>query len=158
TRMRIVGTGLAPMTAALGRGAVITIAGLQRLNSQTREQAWFIRLPPGEDRQTAVDAFRSLYPGKVRKDISSFEFEKVGDYGLRLEQIGSVPLLFAVIMMLMAAAVLAHVLTVATRARRRDLAVLRAVGFTRGQILRTVAWQSTIYAAGALAIGVPLGV
>jgi ABC-type lipoprotein release transport system permease subunit len=57
----------------------------------------------------------------------------------------------------MAAAVLAHVLTVAARARRGDLAVLRALGFSRGQILRTITWQSTIYAVGALAIGVPVG-
>ena len=28
----------------------------------------------------------------------------------------------------------------------------------RGQTLRTVAWQSTIYSVGSLAIGIPLGV
>jgi hypothetical protein len=123
TRMRIVGTGIAPMTTALGRGAVITLAGVQRLNSQAREQAWFVRLPPGADKQAAVDAFASLFPGEVRKDISSVEFEQVGDSGLSLEQIGSVPLLFAVIMMLMAAAVLARAHRHAPRPR---LAVLRA--------------------------------
>ena len=77
---------------------------------------------------------------------------------LNLEQIGSVPALFAVIMGLMAAAVLAHVLAVAARARRRDLAILRALGFSRGQTVRTIAWQSTIYAVGALVIGIPVGV
>jgi predicted lysophospholipase L1 biosynthesis ABC-type transport system permease subunit len=35
---------------------------------------------------------------------------------------------------------------------------LRALGFSRGQTLRTVAWQSTIYAVGALAIGAPVGI
>ena len=158
TRMQIVGTGLAPMTTALGHGAVITLSGLQRLNSSAREQAWFIRLPPGADKQIAVDTFAALFPGEVRKDISSFEFEEVGDYGLNLQQIGSVPMLFAVIMALVAAAVLVHVLTVAARARRRDLAVLRVLGFSRGQVLRTIAWQSMIYAAGALAVGIPAGV
>ncbi len=33
-----------------------------------------------------------------------------------------------------------------------------ALGFSRGQILRTITWQSTIYASGALAVGVPVGV
>jgi hypothetical protein len=157
TTMRIVGTGLAPMTTALGRGAVITIAGLQRLNSHATEQAWFVRAAPGADRADVVDAFRSAFPGAPRTSIAPFEFEDSTDPGLNLEQIGSVPLLFAVIMAVMAAAVLAHVLTVAARARRGDLAVLRALGFSRGQILRTITWQSTIYAVGALAIGVPVG-
>ena len=58
----------------------------------------------------------------------------------------------------MAAAVLAHVLAVAARARRRDIAILRALGFSRSQTLRTIAWQSTIYAVGALLIGIPVGV
>jgi ABC-type lipoprotein release transport system permease subunit len=156
--MRIVGTGLAPMTTALGRGAVVTIAGLQRLNSHATEQAWFVRAASPTDRAHVVDAFRRAFPGTPRTSIVPFEFEDSTDPGLNLEQIGSVPLLFAVIMAVMAAAVLAHVLTVAARARRRDLAVLRALGFSRGQILRTITWQSTIYAAGALAIGVPVGV
>ncbi len=34
----------------------------------------------------------------------------------------------------------------------------RTLGFSRGQTLRTIAWQSTIYAVGALVIGSPLGV
>jgi putative ABC transport system permease protein len=158
TTMRIVGTGLAPMTIALGRGAVITNAGLQRLNSQATEQAWFVRVAPDTDHADVVDAFRSAFPGALRADITPFEFRDSTDPGLNLEQIGSVPLLFAAIMAVMAAAVLAHVLTVAAGARRGDLAVLRALGFSRGQILRTITWQSTIYASGALAIGVPVGV
>jgi ABC-type lipoprotein release transport system permease subunit len=146
------------MTTALGRGAVITIAGLQRLNSDATEQAWFVRAAPGADRAKVVDAFRSAFPGTPRTAITPFESEDTTDFGLNLDQIGSVPLLFAVIMALMAAAVLAHVLTVASRARRRDIAVLRALGFSRRQVRRTIAWQSTIYAAGALAVGIPAGV
>jgi ABC-type lipoprotein release transport system permease subunit len=156
--MRIVGIGLAPMTTTLGRGAVITLAGLQRLNSQATEQAWFVRTAPDANRSEVVDAFRSAFPGTLRSSIVPFGSEETIDFGLNLEQIGSVPLLFAVIMGVMAGAVLVHVLTVATRARRRDLAVLRALGFSRGQILRTLTWQSAIYAVGALLIAVPVGV
>jgi ABC-type lipoprotein release transport system permease subunit len=94
----------------------------------------------------------------MRSSIESFGIERFELSALNLEQIRSVPVLFAVIMGLMAAAVLAHVLAVASRARRRDIAVLRALGFSRGQTLRTVAWQSTIYAVGSLVIGIPAGV
>lgn len=158
TRMRIVGTGLAPMTESLGRGAVVTLEGLRRLSPDATEQAWFVRVPPGSDRAAVVSAYRSGFPRSMRKSIESFGMERFELSALNLEQIRSVPVLFAVIMGSMAAAVLAHVLAVASRARRRDIAVLRALGFSRGQTLRTVAWQSTIYSVGSLAIGIPVGV
>jgi ABC-type lipoprotein release transport system permease subunit len=157
TRMRIVGTGLAPMTESLGRGAVVTLEGLRRLSPDATEQAWFVRVPPGSDRAAVVDAYCAGFPRSMRASIESFGIERFELSALNLEQIKSVPVLFAIIMGLMAAAVLAHVLAVASRARRRDMAVLRALGFSRGQTLRTVAWQSTIYSAGALAVGCPLG-
>jgi hypothetical protein len=156
--MRIVGTGLAPVTTALGRGAVITLAGLQRLNSGVQEQAWFVRLAPGAEPAEAVDAFRRAFPGIAPRTIVPLELEDSTDPGLNLEQIGSVPPLFAGIMAVMSAAVLAHVLTVAARTRRRELAVLRVLGFSGAQVRRTITWQSTVYALGALAVGIPAGI
>jgi ABC-type lipoprotein release transport system permease subunit len=51
-----------------------------------------------------------------------------------------------------------HVLISSVRRRRHDLAILRTLGFKRGQVMWTVAWQSATLAAVALAIGVPAGV
>jgi hypothetical protein len=157
-RMRIVGTGITPMAVELGHGAVITLDGLRVLNPQAREQAWFVRVGPETERNTAVAAFRSAFPGSLREDIVAAEFEGLSSMALNLDQIGSVPRLFALIMALMAVLVLAHVLAVAARVRRHDLALLRALGFTRGQSRRTVGWQSLTYAVGAVAVGIPLGV
>jgi hypothetical protein len=42
--------------------------------------------------------------------------------------------------------------------RRRDLAVLKAIGFTRGQVVATVAWQASLAAILGIAAGVPLGI
>jgi putative ABC transport system permease protein len=156
--MRIVGVGLAPMTESLGRGAVVTLEGLRRLSPDATEQAWFVRLPPGTDRASVLNTYRGAFPPDLRASIERFGFERVEIYGLNVKQIESVPVLFAAIMGLMGVAVLAHVLAVAARASRRDIAILRALGFSRGQTLRTVAWQSTIYAVGALAIGIPVGI
>jgi ABC-type lipoprotein release transport system permease subunit len=50
-----------------------------------------------------------------------------------------------------------HALTAVTRHRRRDLAILKTIGFTRRQLSRTVAWQSTVIVLVAIAVGVPLG-
>jgi predicted lysophospholipase L1 biosynthesis ABC-type transport system permease subunit len=44
------------------------------------------------------------------------------------------------------------------RRRRRDLAVLKTLGFVRGQVSAAVAWQATTVALVALAVGLPLGV
>jgi putative ABC transport system permease protein len=158
TRMTVVGTGLTPMTEAIGRGAVVTIEGLRRLSPGATEQAWFVRLDRPSDRDGVVDAFRAAFPAAMRAAVAPFEYETVASPSLNLDQIGSVPMLFAAIMGVMAAAVLTHVLVVAGRARRRDLAILRALGFSRGQTLRTVMCESMVYAVGALAVGLPTGV
>ena len=44
------------------------------------------------------------------------------------------------------------------RRRRRDLAVLRTLGFTRRQLGACIAWQATATTAVALVVGLPLGV
>lgn len=41
---------------------------------------------------------------------------------------------------------------------RRDLAILRTIGFTRAQTRRTVTWQAATLGGTALVIGVPLGI
>jgi ABC-type antimicrobial peptide transport system permease subunit len=44
------------------------------------------------------------------------------------------------------------------RRRRRDLAILKTLGFRRRQIAAAVAWQATSFILVALAAGLPLGV
>jgi ABC-type lipoprotein release transport system permease subunit len=56
-----------------------------------------------------------------------------------------------------AAAALAHALVTSVRRRRRELAILKTLGFTRGQVVATVAWQATTVAATGLLVGLPLG-
>jgi ABC-type antimicrobial peptide transport system permease subunit len=53
---------------------------------------------------------------------------------------------------------LALALTAAVRRRRRDLALLKALGFTRRQVSATIAWQATTTIAVGLVVGVPLGI
>jgi hypothetical protein len=57
-------------------------------------------------------------------------------------------------------AVLALGLTLiaSVRRRRRDLALLKALGFTQRQLAATVAWQSTVAAVIGLIIGIPVGI
>jgi putative ABC transport system permease protein len=52
----------------------------------------------------------------------------------------------------------AHLLFTAVRRRHRDLAVLRALGFTGRRVRATVSWMAVTVAVAALAFGVPLGI
>jgi ABC-type lipoprotein release transport system permease subunit len=63
-------------------------------------------------------------------------------------------------MALGAGAVIALGLTLlaSVRRRRRDLAVLKTLGFTRRQLAAAVAWQSTVATAIGTFAGVPLGI
>ena len=53
---------------------------------------------------------------------------------------------------------LATGIEVATRARRRELAVFRALGGTSRQVASSVRWHALTVASLAVAVGVPLGV
>ena len=55
-------------------------------------------------------------------------------------------------------ATLAHLLVTSIRRRRRDLAVLKTLGFSSGQVRTTVAWQATTLGFVAAVIGIPLGI
>jgi hypothetical protein len=49
-------------------------------------------------------------------------------------------------------------LVASVRRRRRDFALLKTLGFTRRQLARAVAWQSSVIALIGLLIGIPAGI
>jgi FtsX-like permease family len=73
-------------------------------------------------------------------------------------QMGGQPLSLA--LGVTAAAMLSLALTVlsSVRRRRRELALLKALGMTRRQLREIVAWQTTLTLVVAVVIGVPLGI
>jgi predicted lysophospholipase L1 biosynthesis ABC-type transport system permease subunit len=73
-------------------------------------------------------------------------------------RVQNMPLVLGVILAVLGAATLTHTLVTAIGRRRRELAVLKTVGFVRRQVTGTVAWQATTMVAIALLVGLPLGV
>ncbi len=73
-------------------------------------------------------------------------------------RIKTTPLALAGVLALLAVATVAHLLVTSVRRRRRDLAVLKTLGFVRRQVSAAVAWQATIVVVIALLIGLPVGV
>jgi len=72
-------------------------------------------------------------------------------------QVRTVPWLLAGLLAALAAATLGHGLLTTVRRRRRDLAILKTLGFVRRQVGSAVAWQASTFAVLAL-IGIPIGI
>ena len=68
------------------------------------------------------------------------------------------PIVLAGLLALLALLTVAHALVTGVRRRRRDLALLKTLGFTRGQVSGAVAWQASTIGVIALVVGIPLGV
>jgi ABC-type antimicrobial peptide transport system permease subunit len=74
-----------------------------------------------------------------------------------LGDVDALPPLLAVFLAVLAVGAVAHAVVMSIRRRRRELAVLRALGFTRRQAAGTVSWQATALVVVGLVGGVPLG-
>ena len=76
----------------------------------------------------------------------------------QLQQVQAIPWFLAGFLALLGIAAVGHALATAVRRRRRDLAVLRAVGMTRPQSRGVVVAQATTLALIGIAVGIPLGI
>lgn len=72
--------------------------------------------------------------------------------------IGSTPIFLAAGLALGAVLALGLTLASSVRRRRRDLALLKTLGFTHRQLASAVAWQATTTALIGVVVGLPLGV
>jgi putative ABC transport system permease protein len=76
---------------------------------------------------------------------------------VNIGRVRRVPLVLALIVSAMALLTCLHALIVSVRSRRRDLAVLRAIGGNRRFVTQVVHWQATVLALVPLVVGIPLG-
>jgi MacB-like periplasmic core domain/FtsX-like permease family len=72
--------------------------------------------------------------------------------------IGSTPVILAIGLALGSVVALTLTLIASVRSRRRDLALLKTLGFTPRQLASVIAWQSTVTAVIGIILGVPLGI
>jgi ABC-type lipoprotein release transport system permease subunit len=136
-----------------GNGGVVHPDELRRLAPDPSLEdpgTFLVRFAPGVDRERAVAG--------LRQDLKGFMFLPRPHAEVRnLQRVGGLPTLLAGLVALLALAMMTHTLVTSVRRRRRDLAVLKTLGFVRGQVVATIAWQATTFAMVALAIGLPLG-
>ena len=165
TTMRIVGRMIVPsiadlFTNGLGEGAWVPVRYFQRLKAKLAGrpneppffyQLYAVRYAPG------VPPARAL--ARLRRDFGATVLRQVpGENIVNLQSVGRFPLVLAALAACLGAIALSNTMTVFVRRRRRDLAILKALGFSKRQNAATVAWQATSFMLAALALGLPLGV
>lgn len=156
--MTVVGEILPPaggayqLVGALGEGAGMTFSQLRRLAFIDVPNLITVRLAPGTDvtgllRRVAAVAAPNL---EIERPESGNGLED-------LERAKQLPLALAGTLALAAAAAVGHALIASVRRRRRDLAILKTVGFVRSQTFVSVASQATTFATIAVLFGIPAG-
>lgn len=68
------------------------------------------------------------------------------------------PLIVGLMLALFGVATLLHLLVVSVSRRRHEIGLLKALGFTNGQVGAAVSWQATTIALVGVVIGIPLGI
>jgi FtsX-like permease family len=150
-RMRVVGRGVLPEGEWIkfGEGAALTFEAFKRVVPDAILFFVHLRARAGAPRDASLAAFERHFdwPGPSRPS-------SIGDFG----GVQGLPGLAALLVAAAAAGALAHALVTSVRHRRRELAILKTLGFVRGQVLAAVVWQSTIIVAIALLVGLPVGI
>ena len=185
TRLRIVGTATFPAVGSssfiadhtsMGTGALLPTGieppALQRalLNSDANlngPELVFVRLRSGvsaaagrADMQRITNAANKVFaadPAAAGNSVSVQGVQRPAQI-VNYRSIGSTPVVLAAGLAVGAIIALALTLAASVRHRRRDLALLKALGFTPRQLTAVVAWQSTVTAIVGIIIGVPLGI
>jgi hypothetical protein len=134
----------------LGSGAVMTMAGAVAVSRSPMPRNVFLVSLREPGNPAAMSSLQQQFPGTVLPAVPPPEVRD-------LSGVSGLPLILAFVLMLLACGIIAHTLLTSVRRRRRDLAILKTVGFVTRQVRATVAWQATALACAGLIIGVPLG-
>jgi hypothetical protein len=172
-RLRIVGTATMPTLGdvgaehlEMGQGAVFSSALIPAdlknpFDDQlTGPEGFFIQFRPGVNTQAAL---RGLF--RISKPLSNTQNFGVYPTGVQrpaeivdYRSMGTTPAILGASLGVGAVVALGLTLLASVRRRRRDLALLKTLGFTRRQLGLTVACQSTAAVAIGTVVGVPLGI
>jgi hypothetical protein len=185
-RLRIAGTAVLPaigdtlsMHPSMSAGAVLATgvvsrAALDEAGAYSGPNAILVRLRPGVSQAAglrSLDRITAYYnkfahsprvvagggPSVLELNASVLPVQRPAEI-VNYRSMGTVPLILAGGVAAGTVAALGLTLVASVRRRRRDLALLKTLGFTRGQLAGAVAWQSTVVAVVGLVAGVPLGI
>ena len=161
----VVGLGVLPAMGPVfsqhtspGVGALTTAEVLERFPDAVSGSAVVVQLRPGLDAERELNQLAARLP--MPEYLGTYDVsvqQRPGDV-TNARSVGTAPATLAAILAVAAVGSVALTVAVSARRRRGDLALLKAIGFTRRQISAAVAWQATITMAIALVVGLLLGV
>jgi ABC-type lipoprotein release transport system permease subunit len=134
----------------LGQGAVVTTAALHALGTDAPVNEFLVRFAPGVDRATEMARLQSEFPGTVLPAVRPPDIEN-------LRRVDHLPAILAGLFALIALLTVGNTLVNTVSRRRHDVAVLRTLGFLKGQVSAMVAWQATTFAVLSVVLGLPIG-
>jgi hypothetical protein len=173
TRLRIVGTATLPTLGSnagahleMGTGAVLSYQLIPASDRNPFDDpipgpdAMLVRLRSGFNRSTELRSLDAI--ARATTNTANFGVSVTGVLRpaeiVNYRTLGATPVFLGAGIAGGALLALALTLIASVRRRRRDLALLRTLGFTGRQLMATVAWQSTIAVGMGIVIGVPLGI
>ena len=106
---------------------------------------------PGRKGQAAINHYLDTYRSITALTVTPTSLINFGEAV-------NFPLIFGAMLAVFGAATLAHLLVVSVSRRRREVGLLKVLGFVNRQVASAVAWQATTLALIGIVIGVPLGV
>ena len=134
-----------------GRGGVVTVEWIERYAREVTPDPFVVRLLPGADEERFTADLEAVATAGVNGPLHQGAIRNI-------DRVRWVPFLLATVVGLLALASLAHALVLSIRRQRRELAILKSLGFRTGQVRAAVAWHATALAVAAAVVGVPLGI
>jgi hypothetical protein len=133
-------------------GAVFTGSGFAPLFDPNIFSRYFVgTYSAGADRSQVSERIAAI-PGLSHPSGPTLPVEVS-----HLQQTAWFPLGMAFLLGGLALATVGSTLVVSIRRKRREFAVLKTLGFTRGQVGSTVAWEATAFAVTGSDVGIPGG-
>ena len=139
-----------------GEGALVSESALAELAPRFDSHDFVVDFAAGTSTRQQRSAIAHVRRIGASED-TAFGVPQPADI-VAYREVRSTPTLLAAALAALATLTLAHGLISSVRRRRRELGMLKTMGFTRRQVSAAISWQATTVILIALAIGVPLGI
>ena len=174
TRLQIVGSATMPTIGQgtsvhleMGTGAVVPYTAIPAVlrdppttSTPNGPDAIFVRLKSGVSPASGLPQLNRIAAATANLDNDGVVVHSVEHPAeiVNYKTLGSTPAVLGAALAAGAVVGLALTLVASVRRRRRDLALLKTLGFTKRQLAATVGCQATVAVTVGVLVGVPLGI
>ena len=160
------GSGSGSLHLEMGTGALFPYQDIPAKlldvvgNTPTGPNAILVRFRSGANRSSALRGLERIAQNlslPTNYGVNVISVQRPAEI-VNYRSMSTTPLYLGSALAAGAIAALALTLITSVRRRRRDLALLKTLGFTRRQLAAVVSWQSTIAVAIGTIAGVPIGI